>query len=205
MSSERKNKLHLISTVAGSILLLATVLFFPSCAPNKPEEIKELTNREELPSITYRDLHSTITDSGKIRYRFTTPVMQQFDQRKEATVEFPEGLHLYVYNSLEEIDAQIKCKQATYHQTKDLWELRKNVEAVNLNGEVINTELMYWDMSAKTLYSDQFIKISTDTEIITGTGFESDERMENYKIKNISGILQVEEAPASSASEPTAP
>ncbi len=205
MSSDQKNILHQLSTVAGSILLLATVLFFPSCAPNKPEEIKELTNREELPRITYRDLHSTITDSGKIRYRFTTPLMQQFDQREEAAIEFPQGLHLYVYNNLEEIDAQIKCKQATYHQTKDLWELRKDVEAINLDGEVINTELMYWDMSAKTLYSDQFIKISTETEIITGTGFESDERMENYKIKNISGILQVEEPPASTASEPVEP
>lgn len=201
LSKQNSNK-SFISTLAGSILLLAIVLFSSSCAPNKPEEIKELTNREELPSHTLKDLESIITDSGKIRYRFTTPELQQFDQRQEATIEFPEGLHLYVYNSLEEIEAQIKCKQAIFHQAKDLWELRNDVEAVSLDGEVINTELMYWDMSAKTLYSDEFIKITTETEIITGTGFESDERMENYKIKNISGILQVEE-PAGRAPEKT--
>ncbi|GAO30983.1 LPS export ABC transporter periplasmic protein LptC [Geofilum rubicundum] len=120
--------------------------------------------------------------------------MQQFDQRKEPTIEFPKGLHLYIFNDLEEIDAQIKCKEAIYYQNDDLWELRNDVEAVNTNAEIINTELLFWDAENKTIYSDQFIKITTETEIITGHGFESDERMENYKIKNISGILQVEEA-----------
>lgn len=182
-------------TTAGSIfILLAIVVSLPACQPNKPEEIKELTNREELPSLTLKELTSTITDSGKVKYRFITPEMQQFDQRKEPTIEFPKGLHLYIFNDLEEIDAQIKCKEAIYYQNDDLWELRNDVEAVNTNAEIINTELLFWDAENKTIYSDQFIKITTETEIITGHGFESDERMENYKIKNISGILQVEEA-----------
>jgi LPS export ABC transporter protein LptC len=184
-----------LTTAAGSIfILLAIVVSLPACQPNKPEKIKELTNREELPSLTLKELTSTITDSGKVKYRFITPEMQQFDQRKEPTIEFPKGLHLYIFNDLEEIDAQIKCKEAIYYQNDDLWELRNDVEAVNTNAEVINTELLFWDAENKTIYSDQFIKITTETEIITGHGFESDERMENYKIKNISGILQVEEA-----------
>lgn len=182
------------TTAAGSILiLLAIVVSLPACQPNKPQEIKELTNREELPSLTVMDLTSTITDSGKVKYRFITSEMQQFDQRKEPAIEFPKGLHLYIFDKSEEVDAQIKCNEAIYHQSKKLWELRNDVEAVNTKGEIINTELLFWDANNQTIYSDQFIKITTDTEIITGHGFESDERMENYKIKNISGILQVEE------------
>jgi hypothetical protein len=52
---------------------------------------------------------------------------------------------------------------------------------------------MFWDTRNKKVYSDQFIKISTDSEIITGRGFESDDRLENYKILNISGILHIDE------------
>ena len=119
--------------------------------------------------------------------------MLQFDQRKEPTIEFPQGLHLFIYDQNEEIDAQIKCNAAIYYQNDELWELRNDVEAVNTNGEIINTELMFWDRKKQIIYSDQFIKITTDTEIITGYGFESDERLENYKIRNISGILQIED------------
>jgi LPS export ABC transporter protein LptC len=185
------------SSMAGSIfILLAVVLSFSACQPNKPEEINALTNREELPSLSVRDLTSTITDSGRVKYRFITPEMLQFDQRKEPAYEFPSGLHLFVYDQEEEIEAQIKCKWATHYQNENLWELRKDVEAVNAKGEVINTELLFWDVNKKTIYSDQFIKITTNTEIITGYGFESDDRLVNYKIKNISGILEIEEAPS---------
>ena len=129
-----------LTTTAGSIfILLAIVVSLPACQPNKPQEIKELTNREELPSLTLKDLTSTITDSGKVKYRFITPEMQQFDQRKEPSIEFPKGLHLYIFDDTEEVDAQIRCNEAIYHQNEDLWELRNDVEAVNTNAETINT------------------------------------------------------------------
>lgn len=182
----------LLFTTASSILLLLAVVF-SSCSPNKPEDIKALTNRDEFPSLTVKELTAVITDSGKIKYRFITPELQQFDQKAEPTIDFPFGLHLFVFDANEQIDAQIKSNIAIYYQNKELWELRNDVEAVNSKGEVINTELMFWDQKKKTIYSDQFIKITRENEIITGYGFESDERLENYKIKNISGILEVEE------------
>lgn len=75
--------------------------------------------------------------------------MAQYDQRSEPIVDFPNGLHLYVYNVNEEIEAQVRCNYAIYHQNEELWELRKDVEAVNTNGDVINTELMFWDTRNK--------------------------------------------------------
>ncbi len=178
---------------AISILLLIALFALYSCQPNKPEEIREFANLEELPSMTIESLTTTITDSGKIKYRFITPEMKQFDKRDKSATEFDKGLHLIIFDNEQKIDAQIKSKRAIYHESDKLWELSNDVEAVNTTGEVINTELLFWDMNKHTVYSDKFIKITTDTEIITGYGFESDERMENYKIKNISGILNIDQ------------
>lgn len=192
METDGRNIKSLLIGTASSIFLLLSVAF-SSCAPNKPEEIKALTNRDEFPSLTIKDLTTVITDSGKIKYRFITPELLQFDQKAEPTIEFPSGLHVFVFDANEQVDAQIKCKNAIYYQNKELWELRNDVEAVNVKGEVINTELLFWDQKKGTIYSDQFIKITRQNEILTGYGFESDERLENYKIKNISGILEIEE------------
>ncbi len=177
----------------SKILALLVLLFFIACKPNKPQEIKDLTNIKEFPTISIEELTTVITDSGKIKFKFITPEMQQFDKKENPTIEFPKGLHLVVYDNLEEIDGQIKSEIATYHENDELWELRQNVEAINTKGEVINTELLYWDMKKKKIYSNEFIKITTDSEIITGYGFESDEKMENYKIRNISGVLSIDE------------
>ncbi|MDN5292365.1 MAG: hypothetical protein PWQ06_2604, partial [Anaerophaga sp.] len=119
--------------------------------------------------------------------------MNQYENRKQPYTEFPKGLHLIVYNDQEEIDAQIKSNYAIYYEDENLWELQNNVEAVNFKNEVINTEQLFWDTKKHLIYSDEFIKITTETEILTGYGFESDEKFENYTIKNISGILSVEE------------
>ena len=119
--------------------------------------------------------------------------MNQYDNRSEPYNEFPEGLHLFVYNDSGKVEAQVKSRYAIYHKEDDLWKLQNDVEAVNFKDEVINTEQLYWDVDKKKIYSDEFIKITTDEEILTGYGFESDEKFENYTINNISGIVAVNE------------
>ncbi len=181
-------------TAAGSIfLLLAVFLFTSSCQSNQPDEIKAMVDEVNLPSLSVHNLRSEITDSGRVSYLFMAPLMNQYDNQEEPYTEFPHGLHLIVYNKQEEIDAQIKSEYAIYYEKEDLWELQNNVEAVNFKNEVINTEQLFWDSRSHRIYSDEFIKITTDEEILTGYGFESDENFENYTIKNISGILAIEE------------
>ncbi|MGQ1890908.1 LPS export ABC transporter periplasmic protein LptC [Thermophagus sp. OGC60D27] len=178
---------------AGNFILLAVIAFISSCQSNTPEEIKAVVDEDNFPSLSVNNLESVITDSGKVAYRFITPEMNQYKNREKPYTEFPLGLHLIVYNAKGEIDAQIKSNYAVYHEKEDLWELQNNVEAVNFKNEVINTEQLFWDTKKHIIYSDEFIKITTDTEILTGYGFESDEKFENYTIKNISGILSVDE------------
>jgi LPS export ABC transporter protein LptC len=192
MGLNDKNIKSLFLTSASSIILLLAFAF-SSCTPNKPEEIKALTNREEIPSLKVKDLTTVITDSGKVKYKFVTPELLQFDQKSEPTTDFPSGLHLFIFNDKEEVDAQIKCKNAIYHKNEDLWELRHDVEAVNFKGEVINTELLFWDRKKSLIHSNQFIKITRQDRISTGYGFESDEQLVNFKIKNFSGEFEVEE------------
>jgi LPS export ABC transporter protein LptC len=192
MGLNDKNIKSLFLTSASSIILLLAFAF-SSCTPNKPEEIKALTNREVIPSLKVKDLTTVITDSGKVKYRFVTPELLKFDQKSEPTIEFPSGLHLFIFNDIEEVEAQIKCKNAIYHQNEELWELRHDVEAVNVKGEVINTELLFWDGKKRLIYSNQFIKITRQDRISTGYGFESDEQLVNFKIKNFSGEFEVEE------------
>ncbi len=194
MSLNIRKKYIQFIIIAGRILFLpAIIIILTTCKPNQPEKIQELTNREELPGLSLYELNATITDSGALKYRFITAEMLQFDQRKEPTTEFPQGLHLFVFDDNENIDAQIKCKKAIYYQNEELWELLYDVESINTNGDVINTEQMFWDSKNGKIYSDEFIKITTETQIITGYGFESDEKLENYTIKNVSGILEIEE------------
>ncbi|WP_439182354.1 LPS export ABC transporter periplasmic protein LptC [Carboxylicivirga taeanensis] len=187
-----KNRIQFINT-ASSLLLLAVYFLLSACQSNKPEAIAAITNREEIPSLILEELETTITDSGKVKLRFITPEMLQYDRKKEPYRDFPQGLHCIMYQSNGEIDAQIKCGNAIFYDKKELWELNFDVEAVNQKGEVLSTEQLFWDMKTEKIYSDKFVSISQGESVYTGTGFEADQNMQNWRIKNLSGDLELDE------------
>lgn len=179
---------------ASSIVLLAVCVFMCSCTANKPEEIQEISNREELPTLMYRNLESVVTDSGRVERRLLTPELKHFTYPKEeARMEFPEGLNFITYKPNGVVRGQIKCKHAIYYEKEDLWELNNDVEAVSEKNEILNTEQLFWDMKKEIIYSDKFVKITSEDDVIMGVGFDSDQNMDNWEIRDVSGEMEFED------------
>ena len=64
---------------------------------------------------------------------------------------------------------------------------------VNKKGEQLNTEELYWDEKKETIYSEVFVKITTDEEIIMGEGFEADQNFTNYTLSKVTGQITIED------------
>ena len=190
--SSNKNKIcRNVCIVSAPFFLF---LLINACAPNNPEDIKALTSREELPVLSFVEFEGIATDSGILKYRLIAQEIFQFDDTEGGTfIDFPKGLHYFVYNKDEEIETQIKCNYAIYYQTIELWELKNDVEIINAEGSVVNSEHIFWDTREKRIYSDEFVKITTKDDIITGYGFETDEDIKTYTIRRASGEFSFEE------------
>ena len=50
-------------------------------------------------------------------------------------------------------------------------------------GDKLETEILFWNQNNDLIYTDRFVKITNEDEIIQGTGFESDSRLTKRKIK----------------------
>ena len=186
---------HITLLVAASSITLLAASFLGACQSNKPEEIKAFTNLEELPSLSISQLETTIHDSGWVKYKFITPEMKQFDKKEPPYIDFPQGLHVIIYKKSGEVDARIKSKWAKYLIREKLWELKNDVEAQNLKGDLLNTEQLFWDETKELIYSDLYTKITTKTEILTGIGFESDQNLTRYTFRKPQGIFEIENQP----------
>ena len=62
---------------------------------------------------------------------------------------------------------------------------------INEKGEQLNTEELIWDPVKMKIYSDQFVRIKTEDEILFGTGFEADQEFTRYRILNPEGTLNI--------------
>lgn len=180
------------------LLLIVTASIFVACS-NAPE--KENTTTEEteildlsnMPSMMGDSVHTLVSDSGRLTYRMQAPKLAIYDKVEKPYWDFPEGIHMTTYNKDMGIDGDIKSKFAIYDVQSELWELRTEVEAINPDGNKVETELLYWDRKNKRIYTDKFVKITEDGLITTGYGFETDESFNEWTLKEFSSDFIMEE------------
>ena len=74
---------------------------------------------------------------------------------------------------------------------------------INAEGKKLETELLYWDMKKELIYSDRYVKLSADGQIIEGNnGFHSDQNLNHPVFENISGSIEVEKQQRNNDSNP---
>jgi LPS export ABC transporter protein LptC len=164
-----------------------------SCAGDKKELAAAVENRDSMPVMRTINVETLISDSGVIRYRMKTKEWLIFDRLKPSRWSFEKGIYLEQFDSVHKVEASIKADTAYYYDKQRLWELRGHVDIHNRKGEKFNTELLFWNQSTEKVYSDKFIRIEQPDRIITGHGFDSNQQMTVYTIREMEGIFYVDE------------
>ena len=193
MSVNRRTKTYTIINITAAFYAAVMFVLFPACSGNDKNLADAITERDSLPSMKSLGVTTLISDSGITRYKIVTEEWTVFDKKNPPYWAFEKGVYLEKFDSLFRIDASIKADTAYYYEKKKLWELRRNVNIRNLNGDKFDTDLLFWDEKKEQIYSEKFIRIEQEDKIIEGYGFESNQELTEYQIKNTSGIFTVEE------------
>lgn len=172
-------------------VLITGIILLSSCE-KKQVVVKDLQIKE-MPSLSGKNVETMYTDSGKVTLIVKTPLVQQFTTKDDPHTLFPEGLTVLFYDKKTTPQASITAHYARYTEKDKQWELRDSVVAVNVEGDILETELLYWSEPKERVWSDRFVRFTLKDKIIMGTGFESDSRLTNGTIKNVSGTIYVDE------------
>ena len=200
-----KEQSHLYSrnSMATTITVVAMLFFLISCSKENTEKIGAIKDRSKMAQLHATEITTIISDSGITRYRISASQWDIFDRAAQPHWNFPKGIHFEKFNLDLKVDANIHSNYARYNVNEEKWELRGKVRATNLQGELFETEQLFWSEREKRIYSDSLIKITQVRHIITGIGFESDESMTRYTIRKPQGIFPIEGNESSASSKPT--
>ena len=189
-----------------TVAFYATVMFvlFPGCSKSGKNLADAVEERDSLPSMTSLGVTTLISDSGITRYKIISEEWSIFDKKNPPYWAFEKGVYLEKFDTLLHIDASIKADTAYYYDKNRLWELKGNVQIRSQRGDKFETSQMFWDEKNKTVYSDKYIKIEQEDKTLTGYGFESNQELTEYVIKNTTGIFIIEDTQANTpqTSEP---
>ena len=194
MYLEKNSKTYIkIINITAAFCVAVMFVLFPSCSGKGKNLADAISENDTLPTMNSLGVTTLISDSGITRYKIVTEEWVINDKKNPPYWAFEKGVYLEKFDTLFHIDASIKADTAYYYEKKKIWELRSNVQIQSQRGDKFETELLFWDEKKEKVYSDKFIRISQEDKVITGYGFESDQNLTEYQIKNTTGIFTVED------------
>jgi LPS export ABC transporter protein LptC len=174
-------------TKAGLIISCGILLL--SC--ERKMDIIKNADIFSLPTTTVKDFKSVFTDSTKIQLILSSSLMEGYTRVSPRYTEFRKGIKAEFYDGHPQPVATITSKYAKLLEDKNLWELKDSVRATNEKNEKLETDLLYWDRNKDLFYTDRFVRITSEDQIVMGIGMKSDSRFTNWWIRNVSATIPV--------------
>lgn len=174
-----------------AVLMTGAAILLSGCE-NNIEKIKAFPSPEDLPVVEALNFETMYTDSGEVRFFVKAPKLLQFDIEGQVYAEFPEGIELVQYDENQNIISSITADYAKNFIKEEKWEAKNNVIATNAQGDTLKTEHLFFEEKTEKIYTEEFVRIISSDRIITGIGMQSDQSMQNWRIKNPKGTIYIE-------------
>ncbi len=174
------------------IRILPVLLVLAGSCSNDMRDVRALPKNSLTPSQVGDSVTMLYTDSARLKLMVKANRMLLFDKNvSEPYTVLPKGVFVTFFDDNEEVSATLKANYGVRYDVSRRMEAKDAVELVNRRGEKLETEKLTWDEKSRRIYTDEFVKITTDKQVIMGTGMESNEDFTKYEIKKVTGVLQL--------------
>ncbi len=152
-----------------------------------PDDFKEY----EGPIGETSDIELFHSDSAVVVIRLTAARQLEFASGNQ---EFPEGVYIEFFEKDETKNASIEANQGYYNKKENKYTAIGDVVVKNYkSGEKLETEELHWEPSKKEIYTDRYVEITTDGDVLMGEGLRSDESFTDWQILKPKGTLSISE------------
>jgi LPS export ABC transporter protein LptC len=178
-----------ISQFPNFLFVIVLPLGFIGCheATKSLEEMKVYNG----PLTTMNDVVNYFSDSAIVKIKLTTPVQLEM---KNGDKKFPKGLKVEFFERDGSISSVMTANKGVFTNTTKIFKATGNV-VVNqiLKGETLNTEELNWDQNGKKIFTDKFVTITTEDELLQGTGLTAAEDFSTYRITEPRGNFTLDD------------
>jgi LPS export ABC transporter protein LptC len=165
--------------------LISSCLFFFSCE-NDQKTIDEWTGKRELVEEA-KNIESYLSQQGVLKAKLVAPLMIRF-QSDTIYTEFPKSLHVDFYDTAAKRESWLNARYGKYFENLNKVLLRDSVVVINIKGDTLQTQELWWDQNTKKFYTDQVVRIAQKTKLIYGgKGMVADQDLSNVVIKYPTG------------------
>src|SRR5689334_5623092 len=168
-------------------LILATSLTWIGCNPR--ENPKPVVY--DGPITEGENVELLYVEKDALKLKVTAKKIQEFPSGDR---EFPEGVYMEFYDETGKVSSTLKANHAYYFHKENKWRGRGNVEVINNEKkEQLNSEELFWQPDTKRIFTEKFVTIRQQGDIIYGTGLDAAQDLSEYSISHPEGEITVDE------------
>lgn len=173
------------------ITLLIAVSLLTACSTTL-DDMDKLDGQVNTAIETVKNPYITYSDMGIVRITVAAPLLLRHKE-KDPYTEFPDGIKVTFFDNYAKANGILTADQAIRYEKERSTTIRNNVVWQNaLRNERLETNELVWDEKTKKITSTETVKVTTDSEQITGEGLEAEQDFSRYKIKYITGTLKLQ-------------
>ncbi|HVP38538.1 MAG TPA: LPS export ABC transporter periplasmic protein LptC [Candidatus Saccharimonadales bacterium] len=168
------------------VLALVSLVALSGCArqPGTPTAAPAVRRPDEI----LEDLQMTETSSGSRSWVLHARKAYVYDAENRVDVEVAA---VDFYDDTGKQYSHLTCDRGSLNQSSNDMRAEGHVEIRTTSGMHVESELLcYWN-GPQRITSDRFVKV-TDAHgsVLSGTGFESDVRVEHYRVGKVDATLR---------------
>lgn len=172
-----------------SILILSfLLLILTGCEEKVRPSVLSGVSGTQLPSQESWNSTITFTDSGIVKAVVRAGHIYSYDHTRTTFLE--SGVIVDFYDEFGKHTTKLTSLRGSVDEATNNLEAIGNVVVTSDSGTVVRTEKMFWTNERQLIHSPDFVRITSPTENLTGTGFESDHNLRNYRIFKVAGTAE---------------
>jgi LPS export ABC transporter protein LptC len=169
------------------LAIICFSLFLMSCGNT---EIKEpLEYKGPLTEAEKVEMFYSEKDRVKVKL-----IAAAVNEHQNGDQEFPKGVYIEFFDETGRLESTLRANEAYFFKEENQWRGRGNVEVKNMGKqEQLNTEELFWKPGDKKIFTDKFVTIRQQADVLYGKGLDAKEDLSDYTILDPEGEISVDE------------
>lgn len=141
------------------------------------------------PMVESYKLEAIYSEEGIVKLRMHTNEEWRYES---GDLEYPEGVYVEFYEEGKDIVATARANSVYFFAEQNDYEFRGDVEIKSLREKrQLNTDEVHWHPDTATFYTDKFVRIEAENNVLTGEGGTAKQDLSHYTISQPQGELEV--------------
>ena len=158
-------------------LTIFSILFLISCSKN--DTIDEIS--KDVHDQLSTNVEITLTKKGNITATIDSEILKKNNQSLQ--LELYNDVNVNLFDENFEHKSLIKSQSAIVNEKENRMKAYGNVVVISNDGKILMTDSLSWDNNSDKIYTNANLEfITSDTDTLYGTGFESNIDLTDWNI-----------------------